>query len=179
MEINKMELLVKAAQTTDATQFSGDELLELSSLLDYNFLFQNFKEEDIRSYRDRYSGQPIAGVQPNMDSNGEISSLSFIPACMANRKQIYSGLIFYLMNPAARNLCNILFRLMPSDYARMSMRQMTGWGKIVTILSAIKDWSLHLEIVCNPGPILVPLFMQFNFDILEDMEFESQILDFI
>ena len=154
---DKMELLLKAGRVNDAAELTGEELLQLSKLLNMDNLFLNFPERMIRKYRDAYSGQYIQGMQINRAASGEVCSFSFIPAGQATRAQIYEGFIFSIINPAARNLTQILFWLNTSDYARMSISSAAGWGYLSKTLMKVKDWSRHLEIVTNPGPIIAPM----------------------
>ena len=154
--MNKFELLLKAARAQNAEDFTATELRELAVLLDVDCLFDNFSEQELRVYRDELSGQPLQGMKSNRDADNSVSSFSFIPGDKATRSQLYEGLIFSFINPAARNLCHILFWLQPSDFAKMKIGEVAGWGSLADVLTRVKDWSSHLEVVNNPGAIIFP-----------------------
>lgn len=155
-----MELLVRAGKTLKASDFSGAELRRLAELLDMDELFKIYPEEFLRSYRDAYSGQPIQGMQVNRTEGGIATSFSFIPFTEATRTQLYDGLIFSIINPAARNLTRIMLWLNTSDYAKMSISDAAGWGNLSKTLIQLKDWSRYLDIVINPGTVIQPLLSQ-------------------
>ena len=157
MLVNDLSLLRKATGVRNAEELSFSELETLANLLDVDRLFINYSEEELRLYRDSLSGQPIQGVKVNRDKHGKVLSFSFIPHREATRVQLYEGLIFSFINPAARNLASILACLMPSDYARMSIRDVVAWGYLADSLMKVKDWSRHFDIVRNPGEILYPM----------------------
>lgn len=153
---NDIELLIKASKVKEASDLTSSELNQLAKLLDMDELFNNFPEDSIRKHRDNYSGQHIQGIQANRVSS-EVTSFSFIPYTEATRAQVYEGFIFSIINPAARNLTKILYWLNTSDYARMSIADVAGWGYLSETLTKVKDWSRHLEIVRNPGAVIAPM----------------------
>ena len=155
-----MELLKKAGIALNASDFKGAELRRLAELLDMDELFNLFPEKFLRGYRDHFSGQPIQGVQVNRVNSGEATSFSFIPFAEATRVQLYDGLIFSIINPAARNLARIMLWLNTSDYARMSISDAAGWGALSNTLTKVKGWSRYLDIVRNPGAVIAPMLTQ-------------------
>lgn len=172
--MNKMNLLVKAAHVTEAADLNDQEMMQIATLLDMDSLFKNFSEEDIRNYRDQFSGQPLQGMKTNKDSLGNVTSFSFIPPEEATRMQMYEGLIFSLINPAARNMCRILYWLQPSDFVKMPIGSAAAWGVLVKVLTSVKEWSAHLEIVNNPGAIIMPFGVSSsNLLVLDSIFFNS------
>lgn len=156
VKIDKFELLIKAARAEDASEMSETEVLALAELLWLDDLTKNFSEKEIREYKDRFSGQKIIGMKTNYNAANEVVSFSFIPHEQATLKELYDGLIFLLINPAARNLAKIFFWLMPSDYVKMSIAEVAGWNRLADTVIAVKEWSKYVDIVANPGEVIAP-----------------------
>jgi hypothetical protein len=154
---DKIDLLIKAAREKNPLEFSGTELFELSNLLDIDRMTIVFTEDELRSYRDKLSGQPLYGRKARRNEDGEVMYVSFIPNCLATRRQLYEGLIFSLINPAAKNLVGLLLKMEPSDYASMVSNQAMAWGRLADTLKEVKSWSEHIDMVVNPGEIVSPL----------------------
>lgn len=154
---DNISLLNKASMIKTADELSASEIEGLATLLDVDNMFTTYSEKELRSYRNPLSGQPIQGMTVNRDKHGKVLSFSFIPHKEATRVQLYEGLIFSFINPAARTLASILAWLKPSDYAKMSIRDIAAWGYVADSLVKVKDWSRHIDIVRNPGEILYPM----------------------
>ena len=154
----KIELLEKVSRIKCSTDIKSSELETLVDLLNLDELFENFPEADLRSYRNALSGQPITGMTINRNNVGEVMSFSFVPHAYATRAQLYEGLIFSIINPAARNLTQVLKWLDLSDYARMGISTAASWGSLADTIVKVKDWAKYLDIVRNPGEVFAPPF---------------------
>lgn len=174
----KISLLSKAAIMQKVEELSASELDLLAQIMDLDSIFENFPEEDLRKYRDKLSGQPIQGRHANRDENGKVVSCSFVPFNEASRAQLYEGLIFFYVNPAARNLTQKLFHMEVSDFAMMSISSAAAWSNLADTLTNVKGWSKYLDVVINPGEVLVP-FLGFantsNLLVLDNLIYNSSI----
>lgn len=157
---DSISLLNKASMIKAADELSASEIEGLAALLDVDDMFTTYSENELRSYRDPLSGQPIQGMEVNRDKHGKVLSFSFIPHKDATRVQLYEGLIFSFINPTARNLASILAWLKPSDYAKMSIRDIAAWGYVADSLLKVRDWSRHIDVVRNPGEIFYPMLVK-------------------
>lgn len=164
----KIKLLSKAASINSSDELLGTEVQTLAKLLDVDQLFKNFPEKELRNFRQELSGQPISGMRVNRDSKGNVVSFSFIPHNESRRVELYDGLIFSFINPAARSLASIMAWMSPSSYSRMkSIAEIAAWGYIADSLVKVREWSHHLDIVRNPGEILYPMVVTDTTDLLQ------------
>lgn len=165
---DKIKLLTKAALTNSSTEFTSDEVCALAKLLDVDQLFTNFPEKELRSFRQELSGQPILGMKINRDLKGNVISFSFIPHNESKRVELYDGLIFSFINPAAKSLASILAWMTPSKYSKMrSISEIAAWGYIAKSLLKVREWSRYLDVVRNPGEILYPMTMADTSNLLQ------------
>ena len=158
----RIELLRKAASVVNPTDLNSDELDELAKLLKIDDLLSNFTEAGIRSFKNDLSGQPLFGVATHK-VDGTVISYSFIPPENASRGEMYDGLLYFIISPAARNLARRMFSFSVSDFATMRISEISAWGSLADTLSSVRDWSKYLDLVMSPGEILRPISVEYDF----------------